>query len=79
MGFDVATAVELVTLGEGWMAIGEHTRAASLFEMASASRGVPMARKEQYRKLRDRALVEAEQVRCNYCFSSNSKNNQPSS
>ena len=56
-------AVEFGILGEGWMAVGEHSRAAALFELASTSRGTPSGRKEHFRKLRDRALFEIEQVR----------------
>jgi hypothetical protein len=65
-----AAAVEFGILGEGWMAVGEHSRAAALFEMAAASRGIPTARKEQFRKLRDRCLFEVEQVCCAYSDSS---------
>ena len=60
-------AVEFGILGEGWLAVGEHSRAAALFEMAAASRGIPTARKEQFWKLRDRCLFELEQVCCTHC------------
>jgi hypothetical protein len=58
--------VEFGILGKGWLAVGDHSRAAALFEMAAASRGIPTARKEQFRKLRERCLFEVEQVCCTH-------------